>query len=100
MGLTMRAAGRTAGATRCAMEATEQAKTLANTHRESERELIILLLLNLNMGGWSWTFLERDPRNPEELLQMLEKEWQGEAGNSGKAGRFGLNRPRWSPNSS
>jgi hypothetical protein len=58
------------------MEATGQtrtlAKTLANTHRGSERELI-LIILDIG-GGRSWTFLERDTRKPEELPQKMEKE--------------------------
>src|SRR6202142_3601281 len=65
---------RTAGATRCAMEATGQtrtlAKTLANTHSGSERELI-LIILDIG-GGRSWTFLERDTRKLEELPQKME----------------------------
>jgi hypothetical protein len=105
MALTMR----TAGATRCATDATEQRKTLANTHRGSERELILIIvvlivvvLIVVFIGGerWSWTFLERDPRNPEELPQKMEKLRQGETRNRGKAGRFGVDRPKWSPNSS
>jgi hypothetical protein len=80
------------------MEAAEQNIAAARTHRGSERELVKLVLIVVFIGGrWSWTFLERDPRNLEELPQKVEKEWQRGTRKRGKAGRFCLDRPKWLP---